>query len=57
MHSDWPTENVNKFADWSKTKSPLVRAAATGPVKIFSGSQSLEINKNNLTSQCIPITT
>ena len=24
MDSDWLTENVNKFADWSKTKFPLV---------------------------------
>ena len=24
MYSDWVTENVNKFADWSKTKFLLV---------------------------------
>ena len=24
MHSDWLTENENKFADWSKTKFSLV---------------------------------
>ena len=24
MHSDWLTKNVNEFADWSKTKFPLV---------------------------------
>ena len=24
MHSDWRTENVNKFADWRKAKFPLV---------------------------------
>ena len=23
MHSDWLTENVNKFADWSKMKFSL----------------------------------
>lgn len=24
MHSDWPTKNVNKFADSSKTNIPLL---------------------------------
>ena len=54
MHFDWLTENVNKFADWSKTKFLLVlKYKLFSIVTIAHKEMSLAIVTTNLSTTAI----
>ena len=52
MHSDRLTENVNKFADWSKTKFPLVIADSSN--QFHTAAKSIQKNSHEFQIKLTP---